>query len=832
MTVIDQPTEAPAQPVVQPIDERSLDLEFDVAAISELSSRERSSFKPIYGMNKWWARRSSSVFRALLLGLSLPGGRSVLNEFYGNQQGHPNIAGKVILDPFMGGGTTIVEALRLGFKAVGYDLSPLAWFIVKTETSATDIAALNLAYERLSQHVAPIAEELYTTDCPCCGRDAHNLHTFWVKTIPPHTIGNEASVHLYRDAIVGKRRNAFEMPYLQVSCHHCETGLDIELERADLVCDDPAAFGGFDEERGRFWHFWDGVHAVHCPSCEASMTPDSLSLNHWRTKRIDVHAVICPGCEGLFNARSLESALTCPHCTQSFSPKDAPIQNDVQETLPRLAQRHGQPLPFQMYALEGFCPHCEAEGGSRKPRAKPGVTRPQHRHLLGYRFYKSPSSRDRATFEAAEQQWLAQSSVLPWPRESIQDYEKTNRLVIHGYRSWHELFNPRQLLLLGQILQFIQQEADPDLQEALVAAFLGTLEHQNMLNIYYAPYAQSAGAFGRHDYHPKSTICEGNAWGWSHGRGTFQRVFASIIEGKKYLSSPYDFDYRQPKPEKVYTQDSFAGSPVHTMQELIEGHGNILLKAADSAHLSDLPDGSVDDIVTDPPYADAVQYSELADFFYVWLRVALQHRYPDILGPQESPKIAEIVQNKRRNLSQDDFYQGLTAVFKECARVLKEHGRLVFTFHHSKQSQWIRLVTAIQAAGFELVAVYPVQSEGTKSGNLVFHSNKNSISFDIIHVCRKRVAAARGHTTWSTLRSLIKDNVIDHGRRILDQTDHGQRLLTADIENMVWSDGLTLYARYEAVTHEGHPLSSEALLELSAPLVSEIYEEFRMTADA
>jgi putative DNA methylase len=104
---------------------------FPIVEINKLAVPERSSFKPIYQMHKWFARRASCVFRAILLGSLKPAGSDIMAEFYKNHSSDSDTAGKVIYDPFMGGGTTVVEALRLGCKVIGADLNPVPWFIVK-----------------------------------------------------------------------------------------------------------------------------------------------------------------------------------------------------------------------------------------------------------------------------------------------------------------------------------------------------------------------------------------------------------------------------------------------------------------------------------------------------------------------------------------------------------------------------------------------------------------------------------------------------------------------------------------------------------------------------
>ena len=154
---------------------RAIEEYFPIVEINRLAVPERNAFKPIYQMHKWFARRASCVFRAILLGAMKPAGTDIMEEFYKDHTNDPDTNGKVILDPFMGGGTTVVEALRLGCKVIAIDLNPVAWFIVKTEVEAVDIEALKEAFKRLANRPTSsgrtVKEELlshYKTRCPCC----------------------------------------------------------------------------------------------------------------------------------------------------------------------------------------------------------------------------------------------------------------------------------------------------------------------------------------------------------------------------------------------------------------------------------------------------------------------------------------------------------------------------------------------------------------------------------------------------------------------------------------------------------------------------------------
>lgn len=837
--------------LVQQYSSSYLDVDFDISSISELSHKERAAFKPIYSMNKWWARRSSSVFRAILLGLILPPDANFMEEFYKNHTTDYRLKDKIVMDPFMGGGTTIVEALRLGYKAIGIDINPFSWFIVKTETSQVNLQALEEAFKRVEREVASTIKSMYVTTCPCCGSEADVIYAFWVKVASCLYEGCDCNVPLFRDYIVGTRRGEVPVRYFEITCPFCEKVFDWELDRVDLVYEHLTPFRGESSRGDRPWSYGKNIGLVQCPCCDQTV---HLALKSTKplTKKVPVFALLCPKCESVFSHRGLvPDDVQCPNCNHHYNPHKGTTddgefvcpqghKNTIMDAV--AVNPDGQPLSFRLYAIEGFCPHC-ADKRVREQEEQISLwcslppVHPEARQLevcpncqpMNHKFFKKPSKQDLQRYTTAVQRWEACKADLPWPKEPIYDYEKTNRLIIHNYRYWYQLFNPRQLLALTYILKAILAETDQAVKEALVSAFLGTLEHQNMLNIYHILYAQSAGAFGRHDFHPKVMACEGNPWGSERGRGPFILTYASVVEGKKYLQAPYDASYANGERVNIFTGEVFSGKSATEFAELVENDKNLLLSLQDSSRLDSIPDNSVDYIVTDPPYADAVQYAELSDFFYAWLREALRPDYPELFREQETPKDSEIVENKRRNKNQQSFYRGLAAVFNECNRVLKPDGRLVFTFHHSKKSQWISLLETLLQTGFVLINVYPVKSEATGSGNLVFYSNSNSVAYDIIHVCQKAKDLrdhTRRHTDWKDLRESIRAKVMRHVEGIRTGKSYGQRIAHADVRVMLWGECLAAYSQnYGSVFRsDGKPMDVAQAFEAVTNLVNEIFE--------
>jgi adenine-specific DNA methylase len=129
--------------------------------------------------------------------------------------------------------------------------------------------------------------------------------------------------------------------------------------------------------------------------------------------------------------------------------------------------------------------------------------------------------------------------------------------------------------------------------------------------------------------------------------------------------------------------------------------------------------------VTDPPYFDSVQYSDLSHFFRVWLQWFLPKDAKWDFTPLSSA-VAETEADK------DKYRRVLTGIWSECNRVLRRpHGRLIFTFHHWRADAWIQLTMALKAAAFRLVTSYTVHSENPISVHI---NNLKALKHDSILV--------------------------------------------------------------------------------------------------
>jgi len=185
-----------------------------ISAAAERESWRKEIYRPIYHIHKWWAKRLGSVFRGVLLGCVLPEQADLRNAFYQKR----NFEGISVFDPFMGSGTTIGEAHKLGFTALGRDINPVACESVRIALGPLSRRKLRDAFHHLSETVGARIRDVYRS-VDENGRPCDVLYYFWVKNIPCLHCG--AGVDLFSSRVVARNAYPERKPEIQVSCPQC-----------------------------------------------------------------------------------------------------------------------------------------------------------------------------------------------------------------------------------------------------------------------------------------------------------------------------------------------------------------------------------------------------------------------------------------------------------------------------------------------------------------------------------------------------------------------------------------------------------------------------------
>jgi putative DNA methylase len=222
----------------------ALELDFPFLKVSQVAEHEswrKEINRPLYHIHKWWATRLGSVFRAITLGALSPSSTSVWDAFY---KCH-DFAGRIVLDPFMGSGTTLGEAVKLGAKAIGCDINPVSTFLVRQSLARVPEGALRSAFAHLDTTVAPAIRRYYQTEDPQTGEMVPVLYFFWVKIV--QTPDGE-SIPLFDRYVFAQDAYPKKKPKAQIVCPECWAVIEDRYDTTSLKC--PACQLSFNPQKG------------------------------------------------------------------------------------------------------------------------------------------------------------------------------------------------------------------------------------------------------------------------------------------------------------------------------------------------------------------------------------------------------------------------------------------------------------------------------------------------------------------------------------------------------------------------------------------------------
>jgi adenine-specific DNA methylase len=330
-------------------------------------------------------------------------------------------------------------------------------------------------------------------------------------------------------------------------------------------------------------------------------------------------------------------------------------------------------------------------------------------------------------------------STMAIPDDEIPPGDETTRLHRWGYERWSELFSERQLLGLGLLMARIDAVGDRDVRHALATVFSDFLRYQNLLCRYDTNALKCQDVFAVHGFPVALLACENNLLGIPGvGSGSFVHFVEKYARAKEYAQHPYEIGGVPGRKTPILTLGERIETPVaDAMSELSKCKA--FVTSAPSQRLGLAP-RSLDGVFTDPPYFSNVQYAELMDFCYVWLKRLIKddpHFSADTTRSDE-----EATGNATQGRGIEEFTQALSDVYCTMSAALRPGAPLVFTYHHNDPLAYAPLVVAILDAGLTCTEVLPVPGE--MSASLHIAGTKSSI-LDSVFVCRQEALGGPHH---------------------------------------------------------------------------------------
>jgi len=430
--------------------------------------------------------------------------------------------------------------------------------------------------------------------------------------------------------------------------------------------------------------------------------------------------------------------------------------------------------------------------------------------------YMPPEPADIKAIEEAERELARlrsgweKTNVIP--TELYPEVSSDERPLLYGMGNWSNMLSPRQLLCAGVLVEELRRlRADmlakegKDLGEAtihLLAFAIDKFINHNCLSTRYEnTRSVIKGKMDRHDFAFKPTYAEmapcnaGSGFDWTVDNVT--EAYGEICKLPKMPES---------RPVEI--------------------------NLGSATNLPHINDGSITAVVVDPPYADNVQYSELADFFYVWLKRTQGYRHPEwfstYLCEHDQEAVVNINRHREGGKSKrgardgsakearekaNAFYQQLmTEAFAECRRILRDDGVLTVMFTHKKQEAWEALFSSLIASGFTITATWPVKTESEHS---LHQAKKNAAQSTVILVARKRPKGA-GFGYWdANLKEAIREAARSTVARLAKEGLN-------PVDQLVGSFGpaMEVYSRFDEVrTDTGHQIGVGAAIDEASDAV-------------
>ncbi len=612
-----------------------------------------------------------------------------------------------VLDPFAGGGAIPLEAMRLGCEITAVDINPVAWFILKC----------TLEYpQRLANQHRPL---------PAFACESYEFMESYFKAKG----FKDAALRVQFESLGlnGHQQSSSQpqLPAIQTHVASVEADLAwhvrawgwwvLQKAKADLARFYPTVDG-----KPTVAYLW--ARTVTCKNCRATVP---LLKTRWLCKKENKRVVL--------NMK--------PNADKTSMIFGVQVNVPPGKGSAAVRREYDKQIGSGTMSRSGItCPSCgtimmmedirlEGQAGRLGTVMTAVVVDGEHG-----KEYRLPIADEILMATEAENELSKVFTEIPFglPEEPLPSKEALGfRVPLYGFDRWYKLFTPRQLVALGTFVKYTRAVREVMQKEGYsqewvegVSAYLGLAADR------LADYS--------------SAVCSWHNSG-EKLRNTFGRFALPIV---------WDFTEVEPCSE---TSGGYLGA--------IEWIGRYINHALSFAQKTCEPHmvqnsaiqvslGFFDVILTDPPYYDAIPYSDLMDFFYVWLRrslFGLSSTIDDVFREPLSPKWdkehsdGELIDDSSRFdgdkvKSKAVYEDGMFRAFQACHKSLTSDGRLVIVFAHKHPDAWETLVSAIIRAGFVVDGSWPIQTE---MGNRTRALSSAALSSSVWLVCKKRPATAR-----------------------------------------------------------------------------------------
>ena len=451
-----------------------------------------------------------------------------------------------------------------------------------------------------------------------------------------------------------------------------------------------------------------------------------------------------------------------------------------------------------------ICPYCDQPTSEEEIRTsgRAGLMDEQMVCVV----VEGTSGKDYRAVEDADRVGFAQAVAIEVerPGEVIPENQWNVKTWLYGMKTWGALFNQRQLVAMQTFVASVHEALEAMEQD------IPDKNYRLGLGLYLGLWLDRLASFA-------SNVCR-----WAPGSQIIKTPFGG-------QAIPIIWDYPEVNP--FANSSGTASTQLGYMLKVIEheriAHGSCMVDSTilfGNAASLPLESGKAHCVVTDPPYDNAIAYSDLSDFFYVWLKRSIGSLFPEIFGTPLTPKADEATSLKHRHDGSQErarthYRRLLKESFGEALRLVREPQLVTVMFAHQSTDAWTALISALFEAGLSPVATWPIATEMPKTALAL---GTASLETSVTVACRPRVVGSA--ISFRQIRGEIENVVEFSVKRFWSYGFRGADLIVA-----CYGPAVGVFGKYERVEKaNGTPVGIPELLDVAKQAARDaIAGEFR-----
>jgi putative DNA methylase len=680
-----------------------------------------------------------------------------------------------ILDPFAGGGTIPLEAQRLGLEAHASDLNPVPVLINK--------ALIEIPPKFAGQPpVFPGAAE---------------------SRLGPWTRATGLAEDIRRYGALMRERALERIGHLYPKALVPVLGRDGEptgkTKEATVIA-------------------WIWARTVICPNPACGiLTP--LARSWWLSKKKGKEAYVVP---------TVVDDATAPggRCVKfriGYDTKQAPPNTNAGTMS---GQRGGACVACQtsISATEGHLQHDVSDARKPTPALVAVVASAKRRRI----YLPSSAVHTQAARDAHRTAAEIRQNEVGLNAEARGTFGGNAQGRRWGFFTFADYFTDRQLIALTTLSDLIGKMREKALADSL-ASGLPRGERLENGGIGAEAYADAVAIYLGMAL-SRTTDLNNSLVTWSNGRDQARNLFAR-------QAIPMAWDFVEVSPFAKAAGDISIAT--ETQAEALDNLPGRRSLTAGKIHQADAASRDYERVLisTDPPYYDNIVYSDVSDFFYVWLRRSLRSVYPNLFGTMLVPKDEELVANPYRKGGKEKaekfFEEGFENVFAR-ARKSASPNYPITVFYAFKQAElekegvastgWSTFLEGMARNGWAITATWPVRSE--RGGRMV-SVGTNALASSIVLALRPREASAPATDRTGFLVALHAEL-----EEALPRIREGA-IAPADLRQTILGPGMAVFSRFSRVLEDdGHTMSVKTALALINQTFDALQNEHDAALDA